>query len=654
MKNLLFLLIAIFWGSIQVIAQVGFKTDTTGPDPSAMLDVQSTSKGFLPPRMTSLQRESIANPKDGLIVFCTNCGTGGSGVLSIFSNGHWGNYISNCSLPAKPTEGVHIPSPYQIIWKWNRVSTALGYKWNITPDTSTAVAVNMDSTSYTEINLQCNTSYTRYLWAWNACGYSSPTILTQLSSISASPVSGIHVISSPTQIIWNWNQVAGAIGYKWNTSNNIATAEDMGLNTSKTETGLVCGGDYTRYIWAYNSCGPSNATLLHQTIIINPSSPEAGTNITSPSRITWEWNPVSGATGYKWSNINNLATAQEMGINTFKNEYGLNCNTSYIRYVWAYAVCGFSPATTLTQVTAGSPDPPANGANIPSRTQIIWKWDTVSGATGYKWNTTNDYFSATEMGTTTTKTETGLDCSTYYTRYVWAYSACGHSSPGTLTQRTSLCPIVCGTDLPDTRDGKIYPTVQIGTQCWLKRNMNIGTRLNGSQNQTDNNSIEKYCYNDADSNCNVYGGLYQWAEVVQYLNGATNTSSWNPVPTGNVQGICPEGWHIPTDAEWSTLVTYLGGTNSAGGKMKETGLTHWTAPNTGATNESGFTALPGGYRDPTSGGVFNTINYWDKNWSITEASSVSAWVRYLEYNTSKANRDSNNKAIGNSVRCIND
>ena len=125
MKNLLFLLVAILWGSIQATAQVGIKTDTTGPDPSAMLDVQSTSKGFLPPRMTSLQRESIANPIDGLMVFCTNCGTGGSGVLSIFSNGQWGNYFSDCSLPAKPTEGTHIPSPNQIIWKWEGVVGAL-------------------------------------------------------------------------------------------------------------------------------------------------------------------------------------------------------------------------------------------------------------------------------------------------------------------------------------------------------------------------------------------------------------------------------------------------------------------------------------------------------------------------------------------------
>jgi uncharacterized protein (TIGR02145 family) len=652
MKNSLFLLIAILWCSIQATAQVGFKTDTTGPDPSAMLDVQSTSRGFLPPRMTSLQRGSIANPTAGLIVFCTDCGTEGSGVLSVFSNGQWGNYLSNCSLPAMPAAGVNIPYPTQIIWQWKGVATALGYKWNTTPNISTAIDINLDSTFHTESNLQCNTSYTRYVWAWNTCGYSSPTMLTQLTSSSLSPVSGINVISSPTQIIWHWNPVAGAIGYKWNTSNNSATAEDMGLNTSKTESGLVCGTNYTRYVWAYNSCGTSGATLLNQTLILNPSSPVAGTNTASPSRIIWNWISVSGATGYKWSAINNIATAEDRGVNTLKTEYGLTCNTSYVRYVWAYAGCGFSPATTLTQATAGSPDPPDTGIHIPSRTQIVWKWDTVSGATGYKWNTINDYVSATEMGTTTTKTETGLLCSTYYTRYVFAYDFCGHSASKSLTQRTSLCAIVCGTNLTDTRNGKIYPTVQIGTQCWLKQNMNIGIKIDSSKNQTNNDTIEKYCYSGAEANCDVYGGLYQWGEMVQYLNGASNTSSWNPVPSGNVQGICPEGWHIPYDYEWTALTNPLGGSTIAGGKMKEAGLTHWAAPNTGATNESGFTALPGGYRNGSN--LFQAITYWGYFWSSTESSNIGGWIRWLDYSTANANRTSDNKGWGLSVRCIND
>jgi hypothetical protein len=107
-------------------------------------------------------------------------------------------------------------------------------------------------------------------------------------------------------------------------------------------------------------------------------------------------------------------------------------------------------------------------------------------------------------------------------------------------------------------DNKTYNTVQIGDQCWLKENLDIGTRINGSENQTDNGTIEKYCYNDSDANCITYGGLYLWAEAVQYKNGATNTSSPNPPFTGNVQGICPTGWHLPTNDEFTVLLNTLG------------------------------------------------------------------------------------------------
>ena len=106
----------------------------------------------------------------------------------------------------------------------------------------------------------------------------------------------------------------------------------------------------------------------------------------------------------------------------------------------------------------------------------------------------------------------------------------------------------------------------------------------------NNGIIEKYCYDDDPANCDVYGGLYQWDEMMGYTT------------TEGVQGICPVDWHIPTDAEWDILQNYLGGFNVAGGKLKEAGTIHWNAPNAGATNSSGFTALPNGYRD---GGVGN-------------------------------------------------
>jgi len=200
--------------------------------------------------------------------------------------------------------------------------------------------------------------------------------------------------------------------------------------------------------------------------------------------------------------------------------------------------------------------------------------------------------------------------------------------------------------------GQTYNSVVIGIQCWMSANLNIGVAILGSQDQTNNGVIEKYCYANNTANCDVYGGLYQWAEMVQYLNGATNTTMWNPYPSGNVQGICPTGWHLPSDQEWTTLTTYLGGESVAGGKIKEAGTDHWAAPNTGATNSSGFTALSSGYRyidgtfySMTAGCVFKTSSSPDP---------TNNWFRELLYNNAICNRDTYFKAMGESVRCMKD
>ncbi len=211
-------------------------------------------------------------------------------------------------------------------------------------------------------------------------------------------------------------------------------------------------------------------------------------------------------------------------------------------------------------------------------------------------------------------------------------------------------PFVCGTQLIDTRDGKIYSTVLIGTQCWFVQNLNIGTKINGTVEQSNNNIIEKYCYNDLEANCNIYGGLYQWAEMVQYLNGASNSVSWNPVPTGNITGLCPPGWHVPSDAEVTTLTTLLGGVTVAGGKMKETGTSHWASPNTGATNSSGFTALGGGYR--YLDGTFVNLTYGGPFWTASEYSTADAWYRYIFFASAGMNVIYGSKVAGYSVRCL--
>jgi uncharacterized protein (TIGR02145 family) len=222
----------------------------------------------------------------------------------------------------------------------------------------------------------------------------------------------------------------------------------------------------------------------------------------------------------------------------------------------------------------------------------------------------------------------------------------------------TIAPVhVCGSPFTDLRNGKTYNTVQIGTKCWMKENLNIGILVNAANDQTNNAIIEKYCQNNNEGNCNIYGGLYQWNEMMNY------TSSSNSNPSGR-QGICPAGWHIPSDAEWCQMDTYLDATvicsltgmlgTDIGGKLKETGTAHWSLPNVGATNSSGFTALPGGNR--ANGGFFLDLTYGGAFWQSTEdpMHAGNSWHRSLTCINAQELRGWSNKLIGYSCRCVKD
>jgi len=195
--------------------------------------------------------------------------------------------------------------------------------------------------------------------------------------------------------------------------------------------------------------------------------------------------------------------------------------------------------------------------------------------------------------------------------------------------------------------GKTYNTVQIGTQCWLKENLDIGTMIQGNEDATNNGVIEKYCYANNANNCNTYGGLYQWAETVQYKNGATNTTSPSAAFSGNVQGICPTGWHIPTLAEFETLAEAV---NNDGNGLKAIGQGCGYGP---GTNTSGFSALLAGYRYYYNS-FFTNLRDYTYFWSSTENYSDNAYYMYLIGSNSGINMDYNFNNKGFSVRCVKD
>ncbi len=197
---------------------------------------------------------------------------------------------------------------------------------------------------------------------------------------------------------------------------------------------------------------------------------------------------------------------------------------------------------------------------------------------------------------------------------------------------------ICGVDQIPNPAGPSYDTVQIGSQCWMAENLNIGTMIAGASESTDNSVIEKYCYNDDESvNCTTYGGLYQWDEMMQYST------------TEGVQGICPTGWHLPTDSEWKTLEVALGMTQSEADSTNWRGTDQGTQLKAGGT--SGFQALLAGRR--STYGSFYDRGSFSIFWSSTESGSY-AWFRYLDSSEARVDRNTIHKADGFSVRCVKD
>jgi len=197
--------------------------------------------------------------------------------------------------------------------------------------------------------------------------------------------------------------------------------------------------------------------------------------------------------------------------------------------------------------------------------------------------------------------------------------------------------------LIDSRDEQVYDIVIIGEQWWMAENLNYGTMINGTQTQTDNGTPEKYCYENNASNCNTLGALYQWNELMQYST------------TQGVQGLCPAGWHIPTDAEWMIMEEYLGmcsgtstGPPKCSGATGYRGTDQGTQIKTGGT--SGFDAKLAGYR--YSGGSFGCKDDFSYFWTSFDNTGSEAWKRELSSSSPMIDRKLFDKSPGFSVRCV--
>jgi uncharacterized protein (TIGR02145 family) len=303
---------------------------------------------------------------------------------------------------------------------------------------------------------------------------------------------------------------------------------------------------------------------------------------------------------------------------------------------------------TSTSATSGGNITSDGGASITARGVV---WSTSS-------NPTISLSNKTSNGTGTgsfTSTITNLTPKTTY--YVRAYAtniagtAYGNEITFTTTDSSTVMGIPCpGTPTVKDIDENTYNTVQIGTQCWTKENLRVtkyrdgsiipldesgGTTGNGTgQTWSSRTTGAKTVYGHSATNLVTYGYLYNWYAVA------------------DTKGLCPSGWHVPSDVEWTTFTNYLGGEAIAGKKIKTTGTVFWQSPNTGASNESGFSALPGGFREDV--GSFKGIRGFAHFWSATKYFYDSAWYRFLDNYNGNVGRNDYSRHYGFSVRCLRD
>ena len=533
------LIIAFSFFSLMIYGQVAVTTDGTLPDNSAMLDVKSSSTGLLLPRLSAEERNLIPSPATGLIIYNTS-----ANHINYYSGTKWcqveitATTISSGLL--KPGGGI-----------------AVGSFAGNEPEGSAMLDINDNSRGV--------------------------LVPRTFPGAIVTPATGLIIFNSATKQInyfdgTGWKEVCAS---STGVSGATGTQEAKGLAVNST--GAIV-----------NPSAVLDVTATDQGILI-PRLTEAQRDLLDPAE-------------------------------------GLMIYNLTLNVIEFYNGTGWYKMNLSNDI-----DAPAEALHEPLMTQITWKWHHVDSADGYRWNTVNNFYTDIDKGPDTAHTETGLTCLGNFTRYAWAYSTCGSSTSVSLDTSTLWC---CGAPIIDSRDGQSYNTVQIGTQCWMSQNLNYGSMVAASSPMSNDGIVEKYCYENAESRCLEYGALYQWDEAMQY------------VYVESTQGICPAGWHIPSEAEWVLLENYLGGKNIAGGKMKEAGYVHWVSPNTGATNSSGFTARAGGYNTYSETTPWTGLRTHNYIWASTPYGTTYARRRGLFYFSGQSYPYYDLKWLGFSVRCL--
>ena len=481
--------------------------------------------------------------------------------------------------------------------------------------------VGKDVIQYTDTGLNYVMDYTYRVSAFtaeNESGYATSTSTTT-SFPSPTGLAGTPIDDQSIQLTWSDNCVFED-GYRLERSEDgvsFTQISELGENIIEyTDTGLNYGTGYTYRAKAFTDANESNYATSNTTNLSFPSP----TNLTATAvddqtiQLTWSDN-CSFEDGYKLerSSGGSYSEIAEVDANvTGYTDTGLALGTDYTYRVSAFTALNESGHIEL----------------------IVYFWQDCEGEWGGsavedcagECNGSAEEDCAGECNGTTVEDCNG-DCDGTAFENECDYCVGGN---------TGLVENNCGT-VTDV-DGNSYESIIIGNQVWMTENLKVTHFRNGDSLIAGLSIIfglSAYTvYDNDETNADTYGYLYNWYAVTDSRN------------------IAPEGWHVPTNDEWQILVDYLGGSSVAGGKLKEAGTTHWYSPNTGATNESGFTALPGGYGNKT--GTFNYMGSIANFWSSTFWQIDDAYRRSLHFDDSDVAQSGLTRRHGISIRCVKD
>ncbi len=483
---------------------------------------------------------------------------------------------------------------------------------------------------------------------------SSATISADLSSLGEG-------VSSVTQHGHCWSSETTTPTIENDFKTSLGSKDATGSFESEL-VGLSSNTIYYVRAYATNSVGTAYGSQVDfKTIVDLPTVVTTGislvtsTSAQSGGNVTSDGGTSVTARGVCWNTIENptisdYCITEGSGTGLFTcNITGLSAGITY--YVRAFATNSAGTAygnqvvfTTIVDL----PEVVTTGISLVTTTSaqsggnVTSDGGTTVTARGVCWSTAenptiSDMHTTNGSGTGSfTSNISGLDPGTMY--YVRAYAT--NMEGTTYGMEYSFVTLWDNSPVSDY-EGNVYSTVQIGEQIWMAENLKSARYNDGTQIPlvTDNTgwgnlTSPAYCWynNDEATYKNTYGALYNWYAI-------------------NTNKLCPSGWHVPTDVEWSKMTEYLG-EDVAGGKLKETGTTHWYSPNTGATNETGFNALPGG--DRADNGIFDNLGYYGNWWSASQINTNNAWYRNMHFNTSYVYRADASLKYGFSVRCIRD